>query len=82
MTLEQAAELAIAIDRSPRFDLLAIGRFIAPEEMRGTEPWGCSIVDRPSKRRIMVWSKAEWDALIAPPTAKAAAQSDEQFLLF
>lgn len=69
MTFEDAYALAREIRTSHRHCLLlvAVGRFIPPEQMdRTPERWGVSVI-LPDGKRAVLWSRAELLELSPPP---------------
>ncbi len=67
MTLQEACELAAAIEGNSNFAVIAIGRFVMTEELRSeskkTLSWGLSIVSlRDRSDRIVAHCEADWQA--------------------
>lgn len=60
MTLQEAFELATAINLNSGYQLLAVGRFMQPELIDENTPWGLSVLRRDDNCRLMLWSEADW----------------------
>lgn len=69
MNFDQAVKLAAEIGLTEGVELIAVGRFKVPTDLRATDPWGCSclVADpvRPTERRNhTVWSVQQWRDLM------------------
>lgn len=68
MNLKDAFRLADVIDSSDKAELIAVGRFVAPDRITPELPWGCSVRLADESQQV-VWSIADWCRLVDPPTA-------------
>lgn len=74
MKLQEACELATAINLNSGYQLLAVGRFIQPELIDEKTPWGLSVLRREDNCRLMLWSEADWKlegSMLRQPAASA-----------
>lgn len=61
MTLEQAIAVANEIEKSERFELMAIGRFVPMAELQTAERrWGVSLWLIGSESPVVIWNVQKW----------------------
>lgn len=86
MTMQEACELAQAIEGNGQFAVIAIGRFVMTDELsslsKQTLRWNVSVVSLSDRQdRTVISSEAQWQAF-AKATSKAktrpATKSDEK----
>lgn len=67
MNLAEAYEIAQQVERHPEFSVLAIGHFVAPDDLTPELPWGVSVRSAEQGRPTVIWSRNDWERLSGPP---------------
>ena len=63
MTFEQAVDLAREVEQTkPRFVVVAIGRFVAVDQLQSATKWGVSVlpIDSPTGKPVVIWEADGW----------------------
>ena len=84
MHFQEAVDIAQKIHRNyPTWTILAIGRFVPPDQIRPETPWKISVIPRGSDRKRLITSTAEFDQIIEETFGgKAIAESKPVGMLF
>ncbi len=84
MHFQEAIDLAQKIHRTyPSWTILAIGRFVRPDQIGPETPWKVSVIPRGSDRKRMIMSVAEFEAIVEETFGgKAVAEPTPVGMLF